>query len=254
MPMPTIPEKLYDLIEFGLKLENYTDYSRWGSRVHQFLSHASPKDAIDFTLIADEGEDIERWRDVQASEIGFLEGLAAKIQQAESGLATLSSSPQLSVAPTQSKKVFVVRGHDNETKQTVARFLERLKLEPIILHEQANEGRTVIEKFEVYADVGFAVVLLTPDDVGARASEAADLKTLKARARQNVVMELGYFLGKLKRNRVCALYKNGVEIPSDFQGVLYVELDAAGGWLVKLAQELSAAGIPIDLEALIKKS
>jgi predicted nucleotide-binding protein len=146
--------------------------------------------------------------------------------------------------------VFVVHRHDNEAKEKVARFLERLKLEPIVLHEQANEGRTVIEKFEVYADVGFAVVLLTPDDVGALAAERADLKS---RARQNVVLELGYFLGKLKRNRVCALYKEGVEIPSDYQGVLYVQLDSAGGWTLKLAQELAAAGIPIDLEALFKK-
>src|ERR1035438_10530705 len=77
----------------------------------------------------------------------------------------------LPTVPPLTKKVFVVHGHDDEAKEKVARFLERLKLEPIILHEQPNEGRTVIEKFEVFADVGFAVVLLTPDDVGALASE-----------------------------------------------------------------------------------
>jgi predicted nucleotide-binding protein len=169
----------------------------------------------------------------------------------EGAMAALSGSSAASVAtaPRPTHKVFVVHGRDNEAKEKVARFLERLKLEPIILHEQPNEGRTVIEKFEVYADVGFAVVLLTPDDIGALASEQTQLKP---RARQNVVLELGYFLGKLKRNRVCALYKEGVEIPSDYQGVLYVELDSAGGWTIKLAQELAVAGIPINLEALLK--
>jgi predicted nucleotide-binding protein len=112
----------------------------------------------------------------------------------------------------------------------------------------------LIEKFEVYADVGFAVVLLTPDDVGAPASEANKPASMKRRARQNVILELGYFIGRLSRRRVCALYKQGVEIPSDYEGVVYVELDPAGAWHVRLAQELSEAGVPISLEALFKKS
>jgi predicted nucleotide-binding protein len=136
-----------------------------------------------------------------------------------------------------------------DAKDKVGRFLERLKLEPIVLHEQASEGRTVIEQFEVYANVGFAVVLLTPDDVGARATERTNLNL---RARQNVVLELGYFMGKLKRNRVCALYKEGVEVPSDISGILYTKLDSAGDWRAKLAQDLSAAGIPIDVDGLLK--
>jgi len=75
---------------------------------------------------------------------------------------------------------------------------------------------------------------------------------LKGRARQNVILELGYFNGKLSRRRVCALYKPNVEIPSDYQGVLYVELDTAGAWRTKLAQELVEAGFSINLEALLK--
>jgi predicted nucleotide-binding protein len=97
-------------------------------------------------------------------------------------------------------------------KESVARFLEKLDLRPIILHEQPNKGRTVIEKFEAHSDVGFAVVLLTPDDVGGLASSP---DKLSRRARQNVILELGYFIGKLGRAKVCALYKEGVEIPSD---------------------------------------
>jgi predicted nucleotide-binding protein len=145
--------------------------------------------------------------------------------------------------------VFIVHGHDNEAKEITARFLERLGLQPIVLHEQPNSGRTVIEKFETYSgDIAFAVVLLTPDDVG----DVATAETsLKARARQNVIMELGFFMGRLGRIRVCALHKGGVELPSDYQGVLYVEMDPAGAWKAKLAQEFVQAKLPIDLTALL---
>jgi predicted nucleotide-binding protein len=250
--MPTIPQKIHQLIGVGFKAQDLTAYITWTARVQSFLSAVFPNEAGQFSRMTQEGIG-GNWEFPKASQIGLLEGLAAKTEDVEGAMAALANSPARSIGavPPQTKKVFIVHGHDNEAKETVARFLERLKLEPIVLHEQANEGRTVIEKFEVYADVGFAVVLLTPDDVGALAIQRANLKS---RARQNVVLELGYFLGKLKRNRVCALYKGGVEIPSDYQGVLYVELDAAGGWTVKLAQELAAAGIPIDLQGLFKKS
>ena len=103
-----------------------------------------------------------------------------------------------------SRKVFIVHGHDNEAKERVARFLEKLGLEPIILHEKASSGRTIIEKFETYSgDIAFAVVLLTPDDVGCA---ALSRENQKPRARQNVILELGYFLGRLGRVRICALY------------------------------------------------
>src|SRR5207244_1787432 len=96
------------------------------------------------------------------------------------------------------RKAFVVHGHDSEMKEAVARFLQTLEIEPVILHEQASRGRTVIEKIEDNSDVGFAIVLMSPDDVGAAASEST---SLQPRARQNVILELGYFLGKLERNR-----------------------------------------------------
>jgi predicted nucleotide-binding protein len=139
--------------------------------------------------------------------------------------------------------VFIVHGRDNGTKEMVARFMSVLGLNPIILHEQPNEGRTIIEKFERHANVGFAVALLTPDDVGALAESAGNLLP---RARQNVVMELGYFMGRLGRQRVCALVKGGVEIPSDVAGVVYVPLDVNGGWRVSLVKELKAAGFDVD--------
>src|SRR5882724_3248104 len=152
----------------------------------------------------------------------MLEGLALKEVQAPILTDAVDTATPQRFPHKHPKRVFVVHGRDNETKESTARFLERLELEPIILHEQPSSGRTVIEKFEVYSDVGFAVVLLTPDDVGRLATEPK----LKGRARQNVILELGYFLGSLSRRRVVALYKKGVEMPSDYKGVIYVEIDA----------------------------
>ena len=143
---------------------------------------------------------------------------------------------------TNTKEVFVIHGRDSEAKETVARFLTRLDLTPVILHEQPNQGRTIIEKFEQHAQVGFAVALLTPDDVGALQDKRNDLKP---RARQNVVFELGYFLGRLGRERVCALTKGNVEIPSDYDGVVYISLDD-GGWKMNLIRELKNAGFEVD--------
>ena len=144
---------------------------------------------------------------------------------------------------TNTKEVFVIHGRDNEAKETVARFLTRLDLTPVILHEKPNQGRTIIEKFEQHAQVGFAVALLTPDDVGALQDSSTNLKP---RARQNVVFELGYFLGRLGRERVCALTKGNVEIPSDYDGVAYISLDDFGGWKMKLIEELKNVGFDVD--------
>ena len=141
------------------------------------------------------------------------------------------------------RKVFVVHGHDEATLQAVARFLEKLKLEAIVLREQPDQGRMIIEKFEDYAsEVGFAVVLLTPDDLAG----AAATPSQTSRARQNVIFELGYFVGKLGRGRACLLRKGEVEIPSDLYGVIYSEMDAGEGWKLKLAREFAAAKLDFD--------
>jgi predicted nucleotide-binding protein len=141
------------------------------------------------------------------------------------------------------RRVFVVHGRDQTARETVARFLERLGLETVILHEMPNAGRTIIEKIEKYSDVAFAVVLLTPDDVGALKDDSGNLHS---RARQNVVLELGYFIAKLGRENVCPLYVEGVELPSDVSGLVYVEMDSGGGWKLKLAKELEETGFSID--------
>lgn len=158
---------------------------------------------------------------------------------------SLAASDQ---TPSVGSDVFVVHGHDKEAKESVARFVEKLDLHAIILHEQPNEGRTIIEKFEDYSNVGFAIIILTPDDIGGPRNKPGKQKP---RARQNVIFELGYFVGKLDRSSVCALYKEDVEMPSDYDGVLYIPLDANDAWQLKLAKEIKQAGLPVDLNKII---
>lgn len=144
---------------------------------------------------------------------------------------------------TQSK-VFIVHGHDDEAKTAVAKFVETLGLKPTVLDEQPSKGRTIIDKFEEQADeAGFAIVLLTPDDVGS--SKAIGER--KPRARQNVIFELGYLLGGLGDKRVCVLYKEDVELPSGIRDVVYVPMDSADAWKLKLGQGMRKAGLPIDM-------
>lgn len=142
-----------------------------------------------------------------------------------------------------SGRVFVVHGHDAGPKEAVARLMASLGLTPVILHEQRDQGRTIIEKLEANAKVDFAVVLLTPDDIGAAAKEP---ENRRPRARQNVILELGYFVGQLGRDRVFVL-NAGVEIPSDYQGILYIQFDPDDHWKIRLAREMRRAGASIDL-------
>jgi predicted nucleotide-binding protein len=151
----------------------------------------------------------------------------------------LSAKPTFAVSPDE---IFIVHGRDDPVKIEVARLIERAGLKAVILHEQANEGRTIFEKFEKHgAAAGFAVVLLTPDDVGGLNSNV-----LQPRARQNVIGEMFWFAGKLGRERICALKKDEIELPSDFLGVVYTKMDHEGAWKAQLLKELEAAGYKID--------
>ena len=146
-----------------------------------------------------------------------------------------------------SSRIFVVHGWDEGAKESVARFLQKVGLEPVILSELPAKGQTIIEKFKSNSDVGFAVAILTPDDAGSRSGETE----LKPRARQNVIFELGFFIGSLGRDRVCALTKDKPEIPSDYAGVEYIPLDDHGAWRMGLFKELRAAGFDIDADRLV---
>jgi Predicted nucleotide-binding protein containing TIR-like domain len=143
------------------------------------------------------------------------------------------------------QKIFIVHGRKDGLKNEVGRWLGRIGLDDVILHEQPNVGRTLITKFEEVAkDVAFAVVLITPDDVGGLAGEGQ-----RWRARQNVIFELGYFIGKFGLSRVVALVDGDIETPSDYQGVVYIPYDSAGGWKLHLAREFKALNLRFDLIA-----
>lgn len=138
-------------------------------------------------------------------------------------------------------QVFIVHGHDEIVKLEMADYISGLGLQPIILHLQPSSGRTIIEKIEHYSNVGFGVVLYTACDIGQKVGEL----TGKYRARQNVVFEHGYLIGKLGRSRVSAVVKGDVETPNDISGVVYVNMDQTGDWKLELLTELRGAGYKV---------
>jgi len=155
--------------------------------------------------------------------------------------ASVAPAETVPVVPRNKRKVFIVHGRDNEAKQEIARFVAAVGLEPIILHEQASAGMTIIEKIERYAnDADFALVLYTPCDLG-RGKHETNVPA-RERARQNVVFEHGYLMAKLGRENVCALIKGSTETPNDISGVVYVQLDEYGGWKSEVSKELTACG------------
>ena len=145
------------------------------------------------------------------------------------------------------KDIFIVHGHDEEAKVKTARFIEKLGLTPIILHEQASQGKTIIEKIEEYSNVGFGIVLYTPCDIGGKKTNQ---ELLKNRARQNVVFEHGFLIGKIGRKNVCALVKGEIEKPNDISGVVYVDMDNSDAWQLIVAKEMRSSGFSIDMNKL----
>lgn len=144
-------------------------------------------------------------------------------------------------------KVFIVHGHDELAQSKAARFVEKLGFETIILHEQVSSGKTIIEKIEKYSNVGFGIVLYTPCDVGAKKENEPKLRT---RARQNVVFEHGFLMGKIGRTNVCALVKDDVETPNDISGVVYINMDSHDAWMSKVAKEMQESGYDINMNRL----
>jgi len=181
-------------------------------------------------------DNIARSRSILASAVQVLEQ-----DLKEAGDMHVSVLSTRAFVESHSRKIFVVHGHDEGPRESVARFLERIGFQVVILHEQTNQGRTIIEKIEAHADVGFAVVLLTPDDQGGP-SDGQQLP----RARQNVIWEWGYFIAKLGRHMVCTSRLGETEIPSDILGVAWTPFDSHGAWKTALAKELAAAGFDIE--------
>jgi len=189
---------------------------------------------------------VEAWRSAEGRIRNLINTIKEEIELFE---AAGSSEKSGSAMAEQNTSVFIVHGHDEELKQSVARTIDKLGLESVILHEKPNKGRTIIEKFQDYSAVGFAVCLLSADDIG-RSVSATDESF---RARQNVIFELGFFLGRLGRERVAAIYRphERFELPSDYSGVLFIEYDSDGAWRFKLAKELKACGYSLNVDSIL---
>ena len=189
--------------------------------------------------------DRESWEDGRRNAVNLLDAMLEELRLDAEERAHVAQEP----AGPRSNRVFIVHGHDREMKQAVARTVERLGLEAVILHEKPNRGQTLIEKIERFSDVDFAVVLLSPDDTGYSNADGSD--AAKARARQNVILELGYFAGKLGRESVVALHRGGIELPSDYDGVLYTPYDGdSGTWRGELVAELRESGYDVSADDL----
>jgi predicted nucleotide-binding protein len=170
--------------------------------------------------------------------VAVLRGEAGSLREDLQFAAAPTASPATIATPTPSDEVFIVHGRDSPAKLEVARLIQKAGLRDVILHEQPNQGRTIIEKFEAHGGAaGFAVIVATADDVG-----GPDPGHLQPRARQNVIGEMFWFAGRLSRERVCVLVKGAIEMPSDFAGIGYTEMDDRGAWKAELLRELQAAG------------
>lgn len=200
---------------------------------------------------------VEEQKSTIRDKIAFIQGFIQRLDLIP------CSVEAMSVAVIKSKidreKVFIVHGHNDLLKIDVARTVEKMGLKAIILHEQEDYGKTIIEKFETNAeDIGFAIILLTGDDLGVSKKDLSREKIEKGfnaeyrpRSRQNVIFEMGYFIGKLGRSNVFELLENGVEKPGDLDGVIYTPVDSEGVWKFKLAKRLDAVGYSIDTKAIL---
>lgn len=232
---PLITAIEQDLVEiFGQGTPEYLRYEqasdlRW---TYNFYETVSRNDMISELQIA-------KTRSIQllASALELLRARQEEFTETQS-VTTHSAKPP----KTLSKRIFIVHGQDDGTKEAVARFVTSIGYEPVILHEQPSKGRTIIQKFRDEAsDVGFAIVLMTPDD---------ETTSGEKRARQNVILELGFFLGALGPDRVAAIVKGDLEKPSDFDGVVYIQFN--GSWKIDVAKELQAAGYDFDWNEVMK--
>ena len=250
----TVCEKLKDIIdEIDILVSrgvtsSDSDFQAWKTKAERFLIKQYGKDGLEYQkfiqtrfslMVLTSGTPhsrfIEACRDgLKTTKAVFLTYLSEMEED------TVVQQPQIvSNTNLTYSKVFVVHGHDGELKQAVARIIEKQGIEAIILSEQANKGRTIIEKFEDYSDVGGAICLFTADDYGRAKAD----KTDNTRARQNVVLETGYFMGKLGRDHVVLLADKGIEMPSDMQGIVYTDRN---NWQFDVLKELKAIGYTID--------
>jgi predicted nucleotide-binding protein len=182
------------------------------------------------------------YRNRVAGDLRFLNDATLTPEELATAIARQCATPK----EMWSRRIFVVHGHDVALRSEVTRFLERLDLTPVVLHDLADRGRTLFAKLrDELSDVGFGIVLLTPDDLG-RAQAATE--PLRSRARQNVVLEFGLLLGRLAPERVLPIVRGergGIELPSDIDGLLCKQIPPGAGLdaiAADLVKELRMAG------------
>jgi predicted nucleotide-binding protein len=202
-----------------------------------------------FSIRSGESDAETFWREDGETMVSFIDSLILDVENDEYDLLESSedSSTEVNVDTTKDFSVFIVHGHDGEAKEKTARFIEKLGYKAIVLHEQVSRGRTIIEKIEKYSNVDFAIVLYTPDDLG-NVKEEAKGGELKFRARQNVVFEHGYLMGKIGRENVVPLVAGDVELPNDISGMVYI---SDKDWQVDIAKEMKDIGYNIDFNKLL---
>ncbi len=248
-----IISEIDSLIEQGVT-SSHVSFLTWENKANSFILSVYNEDdyqyqkfnniayyQMDFSIINGRGPSINQKEVCRRGLLiakGQLQNILESMEDEE--VPTLATAKS---AALEYKKVFIVHGHDGELKQSVARIIEKQGIEAIILSEQANKGRTIIEKFEDYSDVGGAICLFTADDYGRAKKDETD----NTRARQNVVLETGYFMGKLGRDHVVLLADKGIEMPSDLSGVVYTD---TAKWEIDLLKELKAMGYDVDFNKL----
>lgn len=239
------------------------DYESWNDYNNEFLKQSFNKPLNEYRkryanagytfmgdmLTADSSNPINGFKGLINNKLADLAKLRDKIELLKSIVQTEKSANENNGKHQilSKKEIFIVHGHDDEAKVKTARFVEKLGFKPIILHEQASSGKTIIEKIESYSNVGFGIVLYTPCDIGSKKIESPELKN---RARQNVVFEHGFLIGKIGRENVCALVKGEIETPNDISGVVYVTMDNNEAWEFQIAKELKKSGYAVDMNKL----
>jgi predicted nucleotide-binding protein len=250
-------ELYFRKIQSPLDFDNFkTDMTAWDDYNSEYLKQSFSSTTSEyrgqyreagFSLYSKEQDPIIRAKNAVKSKNEVLKRLVAKIE-------LLKSKPQseTDTSSFHTKKsmheVFIVHGHDEAARLKVARYIEKLGFQPIILNEQASSGTTIIEKIVEYSNVGFGIVIYTPCDVGGK--KTSDI-AYKDRARQNVVFEHGYLIGRIGRENVCALVKGDIETPNDISGVVYVSMDDSDAWQIKIARELKNSGYEVDMNKII---
>lgn len=241
--------------------KNKEDFSSWSNYNSEFLKQAFNKEYNEYKKSYDDAgsfsigivgrntshaQELQKFKSRIETKLNNLKKLRAKTDLLKTTFID-NTLPKVEIVPIDKSQVFIVHGHDEAAKSKTARFIEKLGLKPIILHEQASGSKTVIEKIEAYSNVGFGIVLYTPCDIGAKNEEEPNIKN---RARQNVVFEHGFLIGKIGRENVCALVKDDLETPNDISGVVYVKMDDEEAWHLKIARELRNSGYEIDMNRL----